>query len=590
MSGHVVYSCACLNIKLHLANKYLWDNHDNDRAECFVRLSDPPLEGRQFDLGMGGVQAEYNSLMTTRLVGKDRSWMTVACLNCSTGDVYSVRRPSNERGFTITYPVDVHSLYSTGDRVVIHDNTVFGDQIEAIKQRQNYSHNFGIVLNVDAPAGKKSDGFEGKSTIPGDLYSQHGQLKLILEQSLKQMQLDTEARIEQFRQDQLEELERSSTQAKCDRDFLWQRILEASRTVNEEQQLRKRLSSESDHGSDSEPSHVRFAEEKQASRSDTPIRQQAPQPSTSSYITPSSLRKASFALDERVIATSWKNSTHNPQIKPTTSEGLAREDNGDSDDIALSDQEDSDGLFDLDEEIDDDSSAHEDAESSDKKDISGSYRGSADWRRKRPSTKYLSTYDEADEENDSRPQSSGNDLLSTSVSAYATSVPIAISHSDINEAMKELPNENAVNPADQDPTKTGSSIQKNNAESSKEVPLSTSKGVIQYDQFSYADQEISKLFPQDRRRKSIASTGTTPRPQLDSLVGQSLDTRRRIARTPIMRNTDQQKLSYYETGSGDEHEGPMVPPHILAANTYTDETEELFGAVPRSNTWRKTYD
>lgn len=34
----------------------------------------------------------------------------------------------------------------------------------------------------------------------------------------------------------------------------------------------------------------------------------------------------------------------------------------------------------------------------------------------------------------------------------------------------------------------------------------------------------------------------------------------------------------------------MIPPHVLAANTYNDETEELFGAVPRSGTWRKTFE
>ncbi|KAI9251928.1 hypothetical protein BDA99DRAFT_521546 [Phascolomyces articulosus] len=62
--------------------------------------------------------------MTTRLVGSDMSWMTVTCLNCSTGDVYSIQRPSNERRFIETYPVDVHSLYRPGDRVIIHNNTM----------------------------------------------------------------------------------------------------------------------------------------------------------------------------------------------------------------------------------------------------------------------------------------------------------------------------------------------------------------------------------------------------------------------------------------------------------------------------------
>lgn len=30
----------------------------------------------------------------------------------------------------------------------------------------------------------------------------------------------------------------------------------------------------------------------------------------------------------------------------------------------------------------------------------------------------------------------------------------------------------------------------------------------------------------------------------------------------------------------DDDSGPMIPPHILAAQTYVDETEELFGTVP----------
>ncbi|KAI7849512.1 hypothetical protein BDC45DRAFT_275436 [Circinella umbellata] len=166
--------------------------------------------------------------------------------------------------------------------------------------------------------------------------------------------------------------------------------------------------------------------------------------------------------------------------------------------------------------------------------------------------------------------------------------------------MKQLPNENVVNPADQDPTTTASlssSIQKNTAQNNdKEIITSSpsSQATKAYDQFSLADQEASKLFPgNERRRKSIAAVatiniGTTPRPQLDSLVGRSLDTRRRPS---ALKNSFIAEHHYHhETNSEDEQEGPMVPPHILAANTFTDETEELFGSVPRSNTWRKTYD
>jgi hypothetical protein len=37
------------------------------------------------------------------------------------------------------------------------------------------------------------------------------------------------------------------------------------------------------------------------------------------------------------------------------------------------------------------------------------------------------------------------------------------------------------------------------------------------------------------------------------------------------------------TEEDEEVQGLMIPPHILAANTITDETEALFGSVPRNN-------
>ncbi|KAI9496911.1 hypothetical protein BDB00DRAFT_79218 [Zychaea mexicana] len=178
---------------------------------------------------------------------------------------------------------------------------------------------------VKAVLQKKNAEFDDNSNssnnIPGDLYSQHGQLRQILEKTLKQMQQSTEQRIKQFQQDQLQQLERASTQAKCDRNFLWQKILEASRTVNEEKQLRKRLS-DPEHQLAEIGGHVRFAEQQQQAPSSStassynatrPIVQhhQQQQPiSTSSFITPASLRKSSFALDERVITSSWKNTSH----------------------------------------------------------------------------------------------------------------------------------------------------------------------------------------------------------------------------------------------------------------------------------------
>lgn len=39
-----------------------------------------------------------------------------------------------------------------------------------------------------------------------------------------------------------------------------------------------------------------------------------------------------------------------------------------------------------------------------------------------------------------------------------------------------------------------------------------------------------------------------------------------------------------EDGTEQDQDRPMIPPHILAAHTVADETEALFGSVPRNST------
>lgn len=52
--------------------------------------------------------------------------MTVSCLNCTTGDVYSIQRPTKP---TIVYPVDAQDLYRQGDRVIIHRGTIVSESV-----------------------------------------------------------------------------------------------------------------------------------------------------------------------------------------------------------------------------------------------------------------------------------------------------------------------------------------------------------------------------------------------------------------------------------------------------------------------------
>jgi hypothetical protein len=55
MSGHVTYACQCLNIKIHLANKYYLEGHEKYRKNKFIKLEEPPISGWKFELGMKGV-------------------------------------------------------------------------------------------------------------------------------------------------------------------------------------------------------------------------------------------------------------------------------------------------------------------------------------------------------------------------------------------------------------------------------------------------------------------------------------------------------------------------------------------------------
>lgn len=55
MTGHVTYACSCLNVKIHLANKYYLEGHEKFRKDKFTRLEEPPITGWKFELSMDGV-------------------------------------------------------------------------------------------------------------------------------------------------------------------------------------------------------------------------------------------------------------------------------------------------------------------------------------------------------------------------------------------------------------------------------------------------------------------------------------------------------------------------------------------------------
>jgi hypothetical protein len=102
--------------------------------------------------------------------------------------------------------------------------------------------------------------------------------------------------------------------------------------------------------------------------------------------------------------------------------------------------------------------------------------------------------------------------------------------------------------------------------------VNTSKGPS-FVGFDYAetDRRASSVFPPLNKEKKRIST------RLSSSYFESLnnDTRRLSS----SKNRIQLELEQDE----DVNHGPMIPPHIFAANTVTDETEALFGSIPRTS-------
>ncbi|KAL0079773.1 hypothetical protein J3Q64DRAFT_1255623 [Phycomyces blakesleeanus] len=319
-TGHVIYACNCLNIKLHLANKYILQGHEMARKEYFVRLNTPPIEGWKFELGMGGVVTECNALVRTKIVGHGDA-MTVSCLNCATGEVYTILKPDDPN--CQSYPADPQALSQHGEALIVHTGTVFGPAVDTLKKKSNYSKVFNIVLSSDLPF-TEDDKPEGH--IPSELYRHHKTFAQKLETSLELQKQDTEARIEKFKREQYNILSQTTNKAKYEWNVLWQRMNEASKTVNEEDRLERRksrLDDSNSHASDNSfwkkinegeaavkpagqegdsslsksqdtksTSHVRFADK------------EIPAQHSSSF------RRSTFVLDENRITSSVKKSSN----------------------------------------------------------------------------------------------------------------------------------------------------------------------------------------------------------------------------------------------------------------------------------------
>ncbi|CEP07930.1 hypothetical protein [Parasitella parasitica] len=591
MTGHVTYACNCLNVKIHLANKYYLEGHEKFRNDKFTRLVEPPISGWKFELSIEGVTVEYDSLIRLRLImDNPQGWMTVSCHNCITGDVYSVNRPNTK----ITYPFENSILGKFGDQVIIHKGTVFGNGIEQLRKKTSYSNTFHIILNPDLPIDHVPQ--EDEDTCGTELKTQHEQVQQLLRQSLIDMEEMTKDRIEEFRKEQESLLKREKEKATYDCAILWQRMKEIAKTVQEEEQRVRRLAyHKTKNGvtdqilfnriiSDEEQdqticdtdfdateiemqkaeSHVQFSQDylfepetEQRRRHSAFNRDLLGGFAVLSYIN----RRSSHVLDESAIASSFKK-THqrdlatemhpfqrrrSPPVRPSRNrhslhplaqpKAAADTPMCSNTPSSWEDNDSEEELFPLDEDI---------PALNDCQDTPDRRRSTTSRSKRRLSSKYIDFEKEKEEKStkkDAYHQQQDHTL--------ATSVPITINRPPMSPVQNHSTHFNsAVN--DRKPSFVG------------------------FD-YAEADRRASLQFPplDNPRKSSIEITLNHAFPSHHTTANDNTQN--------LNSNKNKIELELEQDDYDQDDTGPMIPPHILAANIATDEAEAVFGSVPRNS-------
>ncbi|KAI8987206.1 hypothetical protein BDB01DRAFT_785030 [Pilobolus umbonatus] len=231
MSGHIVYACHCLNIKVHLSHKYYLDGHTRYRRCKFIRPEDPISDGWKFELGVEGVITEYPLLVyINRAHCTTNDWLTIGCYYCSSGDVYSIQC-NNIDILNMVYPFDVSTLHEGGDSVVIHEKTVYGNDIKLLQSKQNFSSIFNIVLEPDLPIYPED---KISSVI---LRNEYDHLNQLLESSIKKLEEDTKKKIDRYKEEQYSLLKREKNKSRYDSHLLSQIMKEIYNTVEKKMTL-----------------------------------------------------------------------------------------------------------------------------------------------------------------------------------------------------------------------------------------------------------------------------------------------------------------------------------------------------------------
>ncbi|KAF9584448.1 hypothetical protein BGW38_006422 [Lunasporangiospora selenospora] len=226
----LLLACPCLNVKLHVAKE--------------PEAGSSPI-GKELQLGLAGVSVEQKILCSLSI---SQGLATVRCINCDQ-DVYTFKPSSSS---VILEPISLafitsSVLFSPSNGIVVpSDATVSGTEIASIRTDPYYSIAFRLVLPPPtnelstptasttsttslAPAPPQAQQQQQQQQHSSRTYRPHlEKIRTIMDKELESnitaQQLKTEARIEAYKSQQLNALQKSIEATRLEKERLWTKI------------------------------------------------------------------------------------------------------------------------------------------------------------------------------------------------------------------------------------------------------------------------------------------------------------------------------------------------------------------------------
>ncbi|CAM0137285.1 hypothetical protein VKS41_004997 [Umbelopsis sp. WA50703] len=210
----LAYACSCLNVRLHVAST-------TDRSNTATDELGPELTGWKLPLGVGGISIEQKSLVRIRKVTSEPSWVTLSCLVCGTENVFSI--PLDDDGLSLTDPDWDKLLVPESNNLIVHDGLKDATEIEALKQQSAYSQTFHLVMSSEVDNSNKES---AQNDHPQFNRLRDG-LQVTYTKAVEYEEVKTHERIELYKAQQEEALSKYQQNAKDD----LQRLLHMISTV-----------------------------------------------------------------------------------------------------------------------------------------------------------------------------------------------------------------------------------------------------------------------------------------------------------------------------------------------------------------------